>query len=59
MVTPFIVVIFTLIFTGVCYFVAKRKNLSVPFWIAMGALFGPFAIPFVFLAKSKSPTDVH
>ena len=36
-----------------CFIAAKRKA-NKPFWLAMGILFGPFALPFVFFAKAKS-----
>ena len=36
---------------GVCYVVAKRRGANAGFWAVMGALFGPLAVPFVFLAK--------
>ena len=32
---------------------AKKKGLDPVFWAVMGGLFGPLAIPFVLLAKSK------
>jgi len=37
------------------YFIAAKRNANKPFWLAMGILFGPFALPFVFFAKVKSP----
>jgi hypothetical protein len=33
----------TLLCAAVCFRMAKRKNRSVRFWVAMGALFGPLA----------------
>ena len=36
-----------------CYQVAKKRNAKTSFWVAMALLFGPLAIPFVFLSKSK------
>jgi hypothetical protein len=36
-----------------CHQIAKRRGAKPVFWGVMGALFGPFAIPFVFLAKPK------
>ena len=42
-----------IISVGICFYDAKQSGLSKPYWIFMGALFGPLAIPFVFLAKSK------
>ena len=39
---------------AVCHYVAKTRRARPVFWSAMGALFGPFAIPFVFMAKPAS-----
>ena len=33
----------TLLCAVVCFRMAKRKNRSVRFWVAMGVLFGPLA----------------
>ena len=41
---------------GLCLgFIAEKRGVKVPFWVLMGAVFGPFAIPFVFFAKPKEP----
>jgi len=48
----FVLVAIVIASAAVCYTVAKRKHLNVQLWVVLGALFGPFAIPFVFLAKS-------
>lgn len=37
----------------ICYSVAKKRNAAVPFWVVMGAVFGPFALPFVFMSKPE------
>ena len=37
-----------------CHQIAKRRGAKPVFWGAMGALFGPFAIPFVLFAKPKA-----
>ncbi len=34
------------------YFIAARRGANKTFWFLMGLLFGPFAIPFVFFAKT-------
>ena len=34
--------------------IADRKGANTFFWAVMGAIFGPFAIPFVFLTKNNS-----
>ena len=41
----------------ICPFLAKKRGANPVFWGVMGALFGPLAIPFVFLAKTESPRD--
>lgn len=35
----------------VCHHIAKKRRARPVFWRAMGAVFGPLAIPFVFVAK--------
>jgi hypothetical protein len=36
-----------------CYWIARTRSANRPYWVVMGLLFGPFAIPFVFFAKSE------
>lgn len=43
--------IFSILCVYVCYSVAKGKGANVRFWILMGLLLGPIAVPFVFFAK--------
>lgn len=38
----------------ICYSVAKSKKANVTFWVTMGLLFGPLAVPFVFFAKPRN-----
>lgn len=33
--------------------IAEKRSAKVMFWAIMGAVFGPFAIPFVFFTKPK------
>lgn len=35
------------------WFMADKRGLNTLHWAIMGAVFGPFAIPFIFLAKKK------
>ncbi len=35
------------------WFMAHKRGLNTLFWAIMGAVFGPFAIPFIFLTKEK------
>ncbi|MGV7235102.1 MAG: hypothetical protein ACQ9ET_02490 [Nitrosomonadaceae bacterium] len=49
------IVIFTFIVSAIfCHFVARNRNANVVFWGVMGGVFGPLAIPFVFLSKSRN-----
>lgn len=50
----FLLVAIVIISVGICYSAAKQRELSKPFWIFMGVIFGPLAVPFVFLVKTKS-----
>ena len=34
--------------------IANKRGANTRFWAIMGAVFGPFAIPFVFLTKNNS-----
>lgn len=38
-----------------CHMVAKRRGANPVFWGVMAVIFGPLAIPFVFLSKKKKP----
>lgn len=38
----------------VCHSIAKRRGANPVFWGLMGALFGPFAIPFAFMSGPKA-----
>jgi len=35
------------------YFIASKRGASKNFWLVMGLIFGPLAIPFVFFAKTR------
>lgn len=37
-----------------CHRIARSRGGNAVFWGLMGAVFGPFAIPFAFLAKPKA-----
>ena len=36
------------------WFIADKRGANTRLWAIMGAVFGPLAIPFVFLTKDKS-----
>jgi hypothetical protein len=48
-----ILILVIIVSTDICRRIAKRKNLNIQLWIILGALIGPFAIPFALLAKSR------
>ena len=35
----------------ICHRIARHRGANAVFWGVMGAVFGPLAIPFVFLAR--------
>jgi hypothetical protein len=37
--------------------IADKRGANTRFWAIMGAVFGPLAIPFIFLTKKKAPRD--
>jgi hypothetical protein len=39
---------------ALCGWIAAHRNARWVYWSVMGFAFGPFALPFVFLAKPKS-----
>jgi hypothetical protein len=36
------------------WFIADKRGANTRFWAIMGAVFGPLAIPFIFLTKDNS-----
>lgn len=49
-----ILLIYILVFVAssfICFRVAKSRGANKRFWVYMGAIFGPLAIPFVFFSK--------
>jgi len=44
-------IIMTILSAVICHQVARRRGAKAVFWGTMGVIFGPFAIPFVFLSK--------
>ncbi|MBL7003144.1 MAG: hypothetical protein ISR69_03860 [Gammaproteobacteria bacterium] len=56
-VTLLLIILPIVISLWVCRTQAKKKGLSTQYWVTMAVIFGPFAIPFVLLAKSKKTSD--
>lgn len=50
-----LIAIMTVFCMLICHAVAERRGARPAFWGVMGAVFGPFAIPFVFMAKPRAP----
>jgi hypothetical protein len=50
----FIILILNIVSVFVCYCIAKSRKAQSYFWAFMGAIFGPLAVPFVFLSKPET-----
>ena len=52
----YIIIGLTTIITSsiLCHFIAKTRGANPVFWGVMGIVFGPLAIPFVFMSKAKN-----
>jgi len=46
-------IIATLVSMAVCYQIARSRSADYRFWIVMGLLLGPLAIPLVFFSKPQ------
>ena len=52
--TPVLVLILVVASVLICHVIARKRGANAVFWGVMGALFGPLAIPFVFLSKRRT-----
>ena len=48
-----IVMAMTLCSAFICFTVSKEKRLNSTFWLWMAIVFGPLAVPFIYLSKPK------
>ena len=48
-----VALIISIFFAWALYKIAAKRGANKDFWAIMGFLFGPFALPFVFLARKK------
>lgn len=39
--------------------IAQKRGANTKLWAIMGAVFGPLAIPFIFLTKNKASKDAR
>ena len=47
-----LILLFTFITCAIlCHYVARNRGANAVFWGVMGAVFGPLAIPFVFMSR--------
>ena len=53
LITVIFLILFAVIPVVICHSVAKRRSANPIFWGIMGAMFGPFALPFVFFLKKQ------
>jgi len=49
----FLVMAITLCSAFICFTTSKEKGLNSTFWLWMAIIFGPLAVPFIYLSKSK------
>jgi hypothetical protein len=49
-----LLIIISLISMAACYAIAKSRSADRVYWVLMGLLLGPLAIPFAFFAKPKT-----
>ena len=52
-----IIILILLASALICHQLAKRRGAQPVFWGVMGIVFGPLAIPFVFLARTGRGTE--
>jgi general stress protein CsbA len=47
------IILISALFGALLYYMAGIKGYNKQFWLIMGILFGPFALPFIILGKKK------
>jgi len=58
--SAYVPVLVWMLSAGICYYIAKIRNVKPTFMGKLVVLFiGPFAIPLVFLAKSKKAIEIN
>ena len=51
-------IIAALLSMGACYLISRSRGAATGYWVLMGLLLGPLAIPFAFFSKPKiDPTQ--
>jgi 4-amino-4-deoxy-L-arabinose transferase-like glycosyltransferase len=46
-------ILITLLSSAVCYWIAKKRSADRVYWVVLGLLLGPLAIPFACFAKPR------
>lgn len=49
-----IAVTFTMVWAFLAYSLASNRGVDTKFWVIMALVFGPFALPFIYLEKKSS-----
>ena len=49
-----ILIALTVLSMSICYVVASKRAADTTFWLLMGAIIGPLAVPLVFFSKPVS-----
>lgn len=47
------IILISIAFGALFYLIAAKRGANTAFWAAMGVIFGPFALPFVFFAQPR------
>lgn len=50
---PGLLIALALVSVVTCYLIARSRSADTLFWILMGLVLGPLAIPFAFFARPK------
>lgn len=59
MIAEIIIIIIPVGCAFLLWFMAHKRGLNTLFWAILGAVFGPFAIPFIFFAKEKKENKLN
>jgi hypothetical protein len=50
---PVALILVSLLSILICYLISRSRSADSRFWVLMGVLLGPLAIPFVFFAQPR------
>jgi hypothetical protein len=49
-----VAILISALFGILLYYIAGKRGKNKQFWLILGFLFGPFALPFIFLGRNKN-----